>query len=368
MSIRSYCQSGLLAVALAILCFALSALSGCAVAGPRSISAGRADYNEALNRTEDEQMLLAIVKGRYGETSSLLAVSGVAANVRFSTSAGIQAGFGRESNYSGSLVPFSGGLAYEENPTITYVPVQGERYLRQLLSPVPLDILILFIRNEADFVPPFSVFANRINDMRNPSFLDTPSAAPDLRFRRFVELHGELIRAGVMHFAADPKEEALFTVLISGYAPAYSQQVGEYLSLLGLPLPSDRSMNIVIPVYFAVAGRKLDGIAISTRSTFDLIQILQAAVEVPQEHAAEGLTIAYPAPGLAGKDVHIRSSKDEPKRAAIAVKYRGFWFYIDDANMSTKMFYRIVRTLWSVSIAAAAEQKGSPLLTIPVSR
>ena len=40
---------------------------------------GRADYNEAINRTEDEQMLLSIVKGRYGETFSLLAVTGVAA-------------------------------------------------------------------------------------------------------------------------------------------------------------------------------------------------------------------------------------------------------------------------------------------------
>ena len=37
---------------------------------------GRADYNEAINRTEDEQMLLSIVKGRYGETFSLLAVRG----------------------------------------------------------------------------------------------------------------------------------------------------------------------------------------------------------------------------------------------------------------------------------------------------
>ena len=43
---------------------AVLALSGCAIVGPRSISMGRADYNEAINRTEDEQMLLSIVKGR----------------------------------------------------------------------------------------------------------------------------------------------------------------------------------------------------------------------------------------------------------------------------------------------------------------
>ena len=129
---------------LTALCFVLCILSGCAIVGPSSISKGRADYNEAINKTENEQMLLTIVKACYGETSSLLAVSGVAANVRFSTRAGVQAGFGSGDNYEGNLVPFSGGLVYEENPTITYVPVQGEEYFRQLLSPVSLDILILF--------------------------------------------------------------------------------------------------------------------------------------------------------------------------------------------------------------------------------
>lgn len=116
--------------------------------GPKVISMGRAHYAEAINKTESEQILLSIVKGRYGESFTLLTVSGVAANVRFSTNAGIQAGLGPQENYTVNLVPLSGGLSYEENPTITYEPVQGEQYLRQLLSPVPLDILILMVRNE----------------------------------------------------------------------------------------------------------------------------------------------------------------------------------------------------------------------------
>lgn len=99
-------------------------------------------------------MLLSMVKSRYGETSSLLAVSGVAANVHFSTNAGVQAGFGSCDNYEGNLVPFTGGVAYEENPTITYAPVQGEQYLRQLLSPIPLDLLILFLGNQTDSAKP----------------------------------------------------------------------------------------------------------------------------------------------------------------------------------------------------------------------
>ena len=106
---QSYFHNDCNVLALATLFLILCTISGCAVVGPRSINMGRADYNEAINKTEDEQMLLSIVKGRYGETFSLLAVSGVAANVRFNTNVGVQAGFGDSENYAGNLVPFSGG-------------------------------------------------------------------------------------------------------------------------------------------------------------------------------------------------------------------------------------------------------------------
>ena len=177
-------------------------LSSCAGVGPRSISMGRTDYNEAINRTEDEQMLLSIVKGRYGEIFSLLAVSGVAANVRFGTRTGIDAGFGASESYAGNLFPFSGGLVYEETPTITYAPAQGDTYIRQLLTPIPLDFLLLVMRAGGFSSSYLSIFVNRINDIRNPDFLAAPLTEPDLRFQRLVELNRELIAAGAMLWLA----------------------------------------------------------------------------------------------------------------------------------------------------------------------
>jgi hypothetical protein len=55
-------------------------LLGCSTIGPQSIAAGRAAYNEVINRTEDQQMLKAIVRNRYGDTISMLAVTSVTAN------------------------------------------------------------------------------------------------------------------------------------------------------------------------------------------------------------------------------------------------------------------------------------------------
>ncbi|MDP4856229.1 MAG: hypothetical protein NWR42_02370, partial [Desulfobacterales bacterium] len=178
----------------------------------------------------------------------------------------------------------------------------------------------------------------------------------------------ELRKAGIMQWAEDPRKEVGFDILISGYAPEYSQTVREYIALLGLPLPADESKDIVLPVYFAVNARELGGIGISTRSTADLIEILRAAIEIPQEHNRPGLTINYPPMGPAGKDILIHSSKDKPKTASLAVKYRGYWFYIEETDQPTKLFFRSVRLFWSVSIASSADSRtAAPVLTIPVS-
>ncbi len=202
---RQYGHRYRLVLKLTSFCLVLFALCGCAFVGPRSISVGRADYNEAINKTENEQMLLAIVEGRYGETFSLLAVSGIAANVRFKTGAGVNIGFGPPANYDGNLVPFSSSLAYEENPTITYAPVQGSQYLRQLMSPIPLDILVLFVRSGTNMKATLGLLVNRINDMQNPDFLAGSSAKSDSRFQRFTEVNTELTQAGVIQWVEDPK-------------------------------------------------------------------------------------------------------------------------------------------------------------------
>ena len=266
----------------AAFCVLLGTLSACSMAGPRSISMGRADYNEAINRTEDEQMLLAIVKGCYGETFSLLAVSGVAANIRFGAKAGAEVGIGPSKDYQGNLIPFSAGLAYEENPTITYVPVQGEKYMQQMMSPIPLKMLVLMSQAAKSPTSYITLLANRINDMINPDFLDAPSAVPDPRFQRFAELSVELFQAGVIQFVEEPKKEVRFYILIKGYAPAYSEKVRDYLALLEIPMPVEDSKDIILPVHFGVKGEGMGGIFVSTRSTFGLIEILRATVEIPQ--------------------------------------------------------------------------------------
>ena len=133
-------------------------------------------------------------------------------------------------------------------------------------------------------------------------------------------------------------------------------------------MPADESQDIILPVYFTIKGRDLKGVAITTRSTGEMIQILRAAVQVPEEHSNAGLVVKYPPLGPVGKKLHIYSSKDRPTQAILSVKHRGYWFYIDDSDLRTKYFYNIVRTLWGLSMAASTDTTSAPVLTLPVSR
>ncbi len=50
-------------------------LSGCAFLGSRAIKTGRIDYNEAITHTEGQQILMNILRNRYGEITTPLALS-----------------------------------------------------------------------------------------------------------------------------------------------------------------------------------------------------------------------------------------------------------------------------------------------------
>jgi len=102
---------------------------------------------------------------------------------------------------------------------------------------------------------------------------------------------------------------------------------------------------------------------------FRLVEILSAAVEVPEQDQGNGVTTDYPAPGTIGRQLRIRHAKARPEHATVAVQYRDGWFYIDDHDQATKYFFRLLSTLWSVAVAeSAAKSSAPPVLTIPASR
>lgn len=349
-------------------CTLAGLLTGCTIVGPAAIHSGRLAYNEAIIETDNQQMLLVVVRNRYGERSSMLAVTSVTANVRVATNAGIEAGVGDSDNYSGNLVPFSAGVSYEENPTISYTPVGGEQYARQVMSPVTVTSLAQFVANLTDPAPVYYALVSGINGIYNPNFLP-PSSVPDKRFPRVVTIMAELTRGHRLHWVQDPRQSDRFSIIIDHYSPDYADEVSELLTLLGVPHPGNRASRITLPVSLALEEQDSGGISITTRSVFDLLEILSGAVEVPEPDMATGVAVIYPPPGIIGKQLRIHSSKTRPEHTSVAVKYRDEWFYIDEKDQATKQFFRIMTTLLSVKIEESTSRTTTaPILTVPVSR
>jgi len=341
-------------------------LTSCANVGPHSISVSRTAYAEAIDQTENEQLLLMVVKGRYGETASFLAVNAVAANIRFRTEAGIEAGFGPNITSGENLL--IGGLAYEENPTITYSPVQGQKYIRQLESPVPLDLVLLVMRSPTLRDRIMTLLISRANNLNNPSFLFETSADTDYRFKRFVELFNQLYSVGVLELVKNQSEDITADILIGGYGLEYKDDVYEFMSLLNLPVSEGQTQTITIPTYSGIHFDKSLGLGITTRTTFDLVEVLRATIDVPEEHIKSGIVLSYPQLGSIGEGIKINVSKTKPNNRSLAVLYRSYWYYIDEADQATKGFFNVLRMLWSITIDNSMDARDVPLMTIPVSQ
>ena len=343
-------------------------LAGCTVTGPSAVRSGRLAYNEAIAETNNQQMLMFVVQNRYEESGSLLSVASITANVSMTTSAGIQLGFGDSDSYAGNLVPFSAGAVYEENPTISYTPVAGAEYARQLFSPVPVSLLAPMTGALADPAYIYDALVASVNGVRNPDFRYSPSDA-DPSFGRLVTIMTRLTRTNRLDWVEDPRQPGHFFIVIDRYAPAYEAEVRELLELVGLPAPNDRAARVILPVLLALDERAAGGLGIITRSVGDLMEILSAAIDVPEEDLRRGVARTYPPLGRVGTGLQIKHSKARPEHAAVSIRYRDGWFYIDETDQVTKRFFRLMAALWSISIAESAGRgAAAPVLTVPVSR
>jgi hypothetical protein len=339
-----------------------------ATLGPGSIVRGRGLYNEVITQTNNEQTLELIVRARYGEPIGLLSVVSVTANLRASAALGGQFGIGPSANYAGSLVPLSAGVAYEQNPTISYVPVQGERFAKSILSPIGIDVLGLLLSTERDSHRLMSVLIKQMNGLRN-SMLDPPAAR--LAFEESIDRLARLQSAGQAAWMASANSPDSFTLVIHGYAPSNVDVVRELLRMLGLPESLARQgHDIVLPVKLAFGNEPTPQLNVQTRSVYDLIQLAATAVQVPPEHVELGL----PDAGLdelapAGGFLKIQNSREQPSSSDVLVKvwHRGWWFYLAASDGPSKSGFRFLQTLINMRLVEAAPHT-TPTLTIPVGK
>lgn len=166
-------------------------LAGCTL-GPRQIPKGRLEYNEAVQRSFREELLLNLVRLRYRETPEFLSVGGIAAQYTFDGTAGGGLTLPDGGTKVGSL---SGRVSRTERPTISYVPARGEAFQKGLLAPIDLRSLELLARTGWSWERIMRTTVQYMNQVDNATSAGgpTPKLKPNYEeFRYLAKLLREL--------------------------------------------------------------------------------------------------------------------------------------------------------------------------------
>ena len=102
------------------------------------------------------------------------------------------------------------------------------------------------------------------------------------------------------------------------------------------------------------------------------MSFLSHAICVPLEHQMAGLVVIttdefgepFEWTEVSGDLLSIKSCKHEPACASVAVKYRDYWFYIDDRDHSSKATFGLLLQLFELRASGGNVQ--GPVLTLPV--
>jgi hypothetical protein len=342
-------------------------LAGCQTLGPAALGVGRGAYNEVIARTSSEQTLGLLVRLRYSDPFGLLAVSSVTAGLKFNAEATGQAGFGPRANYAGNLVPFSAGVGYEDSPTISYTPVDGQAFLREWLAPVTAETLALVMQAATRQDTLIMLLVERMNGLGNGAGATVEERTA---FQRAATLLAEFRDLGLASWAQQSGAAGRYELILSHYSPGHITEVQELLRLLELKDDPARESVIRIPVVVGVREADFEGLAVQTRSVAEIMLTAAASIEVPSEDVTAGLVEASAeSPWALGVRpiLKVHSSRNAPDRANVAVQHRGWWFYVDDTDLASKRMFQRIQTLFLTRLSEATRgTQTTPLLTIPV--
>ena len=363
-SSRSFMAGVLLLVAV------LLAVSGCAQLGPHLVKAGRNEYNKVLAQTDDEETLLNLVRMRYADNPAMLNVSSVSTSFTWNQGVNAEA-FKFESSSNDSRVGVRGNLDYTERPTITYTPLSGADFVKNVLTPMDLNSLLVLSRSGWSIERLLRVMANTMNGLDNAREASgpTPAETPDYEeFVRAAKLLRDAQKRGDITFGYRKLGEERAPAMRIEPEAAQSGRQGELSRLLGID-----SGRRLITLDTDARRPRPDALGIELRSLVGIMFFLSHAVDVPKRDLALGrVTVTKDKNGqtfdwdkFLGDMFDIRSQSSAPPNAAVAVRYRDSWFYIDDSDIDSKYTFMLLGTL--VALQAGTIERAGPLLTLPVS-
>jgi hypothetical protein len=369
--------ASILRVTLAVACVCL--ISGCTSMGVGTILRDRPAYNEVIADTWKQQTLLNIVKLRYFDTPTFLDVSSVISSYQLHGELSFEREFFPRAPSDTNRTTGIGG-SYTDRPTISYAPLTGERFVNNLLRPIPPQAVFAMIMagHQADFILRATV--RSINDVYSYTGAQSRARGEDPAFPDVVDALQRLQRIGALGMRVDERRVTDDEAQDRGrrdrvrreyvtwvfFRDTHSERARTDIALLRRALalaPDAREFRLT----FGALHSEGNEIALFTRSILEILVELTAGIDVPVAHAAEGRVRAIAPASTDNASAYpvarIHSSSSRPDDAFVAVHYRNHWFWIDDLDLPSKRMFTFLKLFSSIAETGVAPQL--PVLTVP---
>jgi hypothetical protein len=339
-------------------------LPGCASFGPPSVDRDRFDYINAISSSWKQQTLLNIVKMRYADTPVFLDVGQIISGYQFQGAVAVSGSLNSASAV-GDILNLGSAATYIDRPTITYTPLTGAHFMQVMITPIPPPALLMRAEEGWPIDTLLQIGAQSINGLSNRKGGARGHAA-DPDFVRLLMALQRLQASGVIDLrvevSKESKQEGTVMVISHEDLPPEIQADRELVrKLLGL-----RTDLQEFKIVSDTVSGKDDVIAMKTRSGFQILNLLGSNVEVPPEHIAERRT--YPSIPEAGGIqslpplIRIHAEKSQPADAFAAVKYRDYWYWIDDRDFRSKGVFTFLMII--MTLAEKEDKAQAPVVTI----
>ena len=349
-------------VAMILLATVLTSFSGCASFGPKTVPVDHFNYNAAIAETSHQQLLMNLVRLRYSETPVFLKVSSVISQYSRVTNATLGVG-SNTSVLGGNTANANGTLVWADRPTISYTPLSGQDFSRNLLTPIPPSAV--FEMQQAGW-PATLVLGTTIFSING---IDSYIARPSLRRQAEPELLEmyTVWRAlreqgviGVRRMKIEDQGEIPVLYFREGADSGQSKEdVRRFRELLGLD-PAVRQFRVV----YGLVPQKADEIAVLTGSVWDIMLNISWQFEVPSEHISSGRTEKSFRSNRPDNrpPIQVAHAKEKPRDAFIAVYAQDYWFYIAQNDRASKRIFSFLELL--LSLTETTTPDNAPVFTI----
>jgi hypothetical protein len=344
----------------------LAITTGCTHLGPKTVSVDRADYSMAIAESWKQQTLLNIVKLRYNDLPVLLDVGSVVSAYSIQTGVSVNGTLSADRAVQANYASIGGSALYTDRPTITYVPMTGDKLRRILITAIEPRNVFTLIQTGYDAEFTLSLAVESLNGVRNRSTAGLIVREADPEFVRALTLLREVQAAGVfgMQVEEDKTNKSSTGIIFfrrDNIPPDIAEKAAEIRRLLKM---SPHQEKFVLT--YAPARGATNELAVNSRSMLQIMQALASRADVPEAHLKAHKSWAVPLGSTQQaplQNLRIFSGKQKPVGAFAAVQYRGYWFWIDDDDQNTKRALTVIVLIFTLAETGEAEKL--PTVTIP---